>query len=84
MRALAPYKAAFAHVLGRISWLGTPLQRSPPRDACAQRRPPRTWTQAATYASASVKKTVVYKCSECGEQSPQWRGRCPSCSGWNT
>ena len=27
---------------------------------------------------------AVFVCSECGGQSPQWQGQCPSCRSWNT
>ena len=27
---------------------------------------------------------IVYVCSNCGEQTAKWFGRCPSCSQWNT
>lgn len=27
---------------------------------------------------------TVYVCSECGQDSPKWVGRCPSCGAWNT
>lgn len=27
---------------------------------------------------------TVYICSSCGETSPRWLGRCPSCGEWNT
>ncbi len=26
----------------------------------------------------------VFRCSECGDASPKWLGRCPSCEAWNT
>ncbi len=26
----------------------------------------------------------VYSCTECGAQSAQWHGRCPTCEAWNT
>ena len=26
----------------------------------------------------------IYVCSTCGETSPRWMGRCPSCGEWNT
>lgn len=29
-------------------------------------------------------KKTVYRCSECGAQSPRWQGRCPECGQWNT
>ncbi len=31
-----------------------------------------------------MKSKEVYKCSECGGQSPRWQGQCPSCGAWNT
>ncbi len=31
---------------------------------------------------AKIKKT--YFCQNCGAQSPQWVGKCPSCAEWNT
>lgn len=33
---------------------------------------------------SSKKARTRYVCSECGEQSLRWFGRCPSCEGWNT
>jgi DNA repair protein RadA/Sms len=30
------------------------------------------------------KAKTVHRCAECGAESPQWVGRCPSCSAWNT
>ncbi len=27
---------------------------------------------------------TVYVCTNCGETSPRWMGRCPSCGAWNT
>lgn len=31
-----------------------------------------------------AKDKVVYVCKECGQESPKWVGRCPSCGQWNT
>ena len=28
-------------------------------------------------------KTVFY-CTECGNESPKWQGRCTACGAWNT
>ena len=28
-------------------------------------------------------KTVFY-CTECGNETPKWQGKCPSCGSWNT
>ena len=30
------------------------------------------------------KLKTIYVCSECGETSPRWMGRCPACGAWNT
>lgn len=30
------------------------------------------------------KKSIVYKCSSCGNIQPRWLGRCPECNEWNT
>ena len=41
--------------------------------------------QSRLHAVASAAKVKErFRCSECGEESPQWRGRCPSCSEWNS
>ncbi|MCW3024885.1 MAG: radA [Solirubrobacterales bacterium] len=29
-------------------------------------------------------RTTVHVCSECGGQSAQWHGQCPTCEAWNT
>lgn len=31
-----------------------------------------------------AKEKSVWYCSECGNESPKWEGRCPSCGAWNT
>ena len=30
------------------------------------------------------KLKTIFVCSNCGESSPRWMGRCPSCGEWNT
>lgn len=30
------------------------------------------------------KPRSVFRCSECGDESPKWLGRCPSCAAWST
>ena len=30
------------------------------------------------------KLKTIYVCNQCGETSPRWMGRCPSCGAWNT
>jgi DNA repair protein RadA/Sms len=32
----------------------------------------------------SKKAAAVFSCSECGNQSPKWLGRCPDCNAWNS
>ncbi len=29
-------------------------------------------------------KTAVFYCTECGNETSKWAGRCPSCGAWNT
>lgn len=31
-----------------------------------------------------AKDKTVYVCSNCGQDSPKWIGKCPSCGEWNT
>ena len=31
-----------------------------------------------------VKAKTVYFCTECGNETPKWQGKCPSCGLWNT
>ncbi|MDR0893244.1 MAG: DNA repair protein RadA [Mediterranea sp.] len=31
-----------------------------------------------------AKEKSVYVCSNCGQESPKWVGKCPSCGEWNT
>ena len=31
-----------------------------------------------------AKDKTVYVCSNCGQESPKWIGKCPSCGQWNT
>ena len=31
-----------------------------------------------------AKNKVVYFCSECGNEFPQWHGKCPACGAWNS
>ncbi|MBQ9393063.1 MAG: DNA repair protein RadA [Oscillospiraceae bacterium] len=31
-----------------------------------------------------MKAKTVYFCTECGNESPKWAGRCPSCGAWNS
>src|SRR5690606_29162982 len=30
------------------------------------------------------KLKTIYFCTECGNESPRWAGRCPACDAWNT
>ena len=31
-----------------------------------------------------AKAKTVFVCSECGNESPKWLGKCPACNNWNT
>ena len=31
-----------------------------------------------------AKAKTVFFCTECGNETPKWQGRCPSCGAWNT
>ena len=31
-----------------------------------------------------AKNKTVYFCSECGNETPKWQGKCPACGAWNT
>jgi len=31
-----------------------------------------------------AKKAIVFSCTECGNQSSKWLGRCPDCNAWNS
>ena len=31
-----------------------------------------------------MKERPVYFCTECGNESPKWVGKCPACGAWNT
>lgn len=33
---------------------------------------------------AKLKEKTVWFCTECGNESPKWEGRCPACGAWNT
>lgn len=31
-----------------------------------------------------AKSKIVFFCTQCGNETPKWQGRCPSCGQWNT
>ena len=31
-----------------------------------------------------AKNKVVYFCTECGNETPKWQGKCPACGAWNS
>ncbi len=31
-----------------------------------------------------MKQKTVFVCSDCGNESPKWMGKCPGCGAWNT
>ena len=31
-----------------------------------------------------MKAKTLFYCTQCGNETPKWAGRCPSCGAWNT
>ena len=31
-----------------------------------------------------MKAKTLFYCTECGNETPKWSGRCPACGAWNT
>ena len=31
-----------------------------------------------------MKQKILFYCTECGNETPKWAGKCPSCGAWNT
>ena len=31
-----------------------------------------------------AKEKTLFSCTECGDSSPKWLGKCPGCGAWNT
>ena len=32
----------------------------------------------------AAKQKTIYCCTECGNETPNWAGKCPACGAWNT
>ena len=43
---------------------------------------PRRWK--GPFSNMAAKEKTVYVCSNCGQESPKWIGKCPACGQWNT
>lgn len=54
------------------------LFRRPPED----RRPP--FSPEKTPKERPMKAKTIFYCTECGNETPKWQGRCPACGAWNT
>ena len=37
-----------------------------------------------TFAAIMAKDKIQYVCTNCGQESPKWIGKCPACGQWNT
>ena len=37
-----------------------------------------------TFVADMAKDKIAYVCSNCGQESPKWIGKCPACGQWNT
>ena len=31
-----------------------------------------------------MKSKILFYCTECGNETPKWQGKCPACGAWNT
>ena len=31
-----------------------------------------------------MKLKTIFFCTQCGNETPKWQGKCPSCGQWNT
>lgn len=31
-----------------------------------------------------AKEKIIFYCTECGNETPKWQGKCPACGAWNT
>ena len=31
-----------------------------------------------------MKSKTLFYCTECGNETPKWAGKCPACGAWNT
>ena len=31
-----------------------------------------------------MKQKTLFYCTECGNETPKWAGKCPACGAWNT
>ncbi len=31
-----------------------------------------------------MKAKTIFYCTECGNETPKWQGKCPACGAWNT
>ena len=31
-----------------------------------------------------MKAKTLFYCTDCGNETPKWMGRCPACGAWNT
>ena len=31
-----------------------------------------------------MKPKTLFYCTECGNETPKWAGKCPACGAWNT
>ena len=41
-------------------------------------------TKSCNFAPIMAKDKIAYVCSNCGQESPKWIGKCPACGQWNT
>jgi hypothetical protein len=63
-----PHNSPYVHQVGRRRRASRTLVR----------------TMALATRSKSSKVKFVHLCEDCGEDFPQWHGKCPNCGEWNT
>lgn len=51
---------------------------------CPLRNKPEAGGSSANCSRFMAKEKTVFVCTNCGQDSPKWVGKCPSCGAWNT
>lgn len=64
-------------------FLRTNIEKTPRHTASLKRKivPLGNYSKGSSFMA---KEKTVYVCSNCGQESPKWVGKCPSCGAWNT
>ena len=68
----------------RVPRKKSPALRPGPHRGIIKTNPCKTTRGPTMPNMKEPKLKTIYVCSQCGETSPRWMGRCPSCGSWNT